>query len=506
MRPYPSDDLDRETTPARLVGSWLGRDTQEPTEAISLVQGLINLFRNADALRDELVMGASRQTVPLETRMGTVPIRLLASEANEEAAIPRFGEGFVFGEGLQYGQPVRRAGFYFPLSQEFTRIGLLVDHTLRPGRVWFPGQDFTLEADRVLFRENPFDTLEGEPVYEEGEIVDRQITLWAVDAREDERVLQNRFGFVTGFNHASSAAYRQFVNRVWDAWTFGASRDAVQGAVSAIADIPFAAAHETVMEVTSDDRSRLIVTDTGLYRVPFEATPVVTVGDELKPGDPLVSTVEILTVSGYRSVEGLAGLSLDHGWLEGGFLDSLTFDNREVEVETDSVDGRLFVRFELGGWPGDVDRFWERMHEKGVAADQTLAQLLDPRANPDGEPFAEAMPQTINPLKFLADNVLRNRAVVVRLRPGEFGPEALPLTFLNVIRSIVPPWHGVFIILELELPGDEITMDGPGSDQEAGVTESGLTTLDVAIQTEETVEPEWITESPRFRDLDGICL
>lgn len=504
---FPFDDLDKPTTAGRLLGSWLGQDYHGNDETRAIVEGLFETFRGTDLLRDFLIKLSDRQTVPLAIPLGPTPVRLQESQANASAAIPRYAEGFRYGEGLQYGRPVRHAGWYFPLLAQLTEIGLLVDAPETPTRCWFPGIDFTLEADRILFRENPFDdaSLVTEVIWSEGRPTDREIRLWAVGASDDQLDVQTRYGFVTGFLGPSTAAYRRFVNSVWDAWTRGTSLDAVQRVVSALADSPVASEPQTVLELAVEGEYRLVVTDREVHRVPMTAGLLVSIGDSLYAGQPITDAATVIRVTGARSVAGLRGLSLDSGWLAPGFYDAISFENQSVPTSIGTRDGRLTVEFPLGGWPGDVERFWELMHERGIAAGQTLADLLDPRAEPDGPPFPSAMPATMNPLTFLADNVLRNKALVVRLRPSGFGPRALPPHFVQSLRAVVPPWAGVLVILELEFEGDEITMDAAGSSSRPGVSEGPLSTLDVA-RPQDTLNHTLIVESPRLRDLDGVCV
>src|SRR5690606_17803300 len=104
----------------------------------------------------------------------------------------------------------------------------------------------------------------------------------------------------------------------------------------------------------------------------------------------------------------LRAVELGRGWLAAGFVGGLTFENKDVPlvVESDGVYTRL--SWELGGWDQDVRRFFDQLHARGLANPPTLAQLLDRRTNPAGEPTAANLPATINPLAFLVANVLRN--------------------------------------------------------------------------------------------------
>lgn len=504
---FPKDDFDKRQTVVQLLGSWFGRDTTQPDQAQSIVEGLISLFRQTDVTRDNLIECMSRFTVPALSRVGYELIRIRRESGTQDATIPRYGEGAEYGDGTRYGIPLADR-WVFDVAGIPDQIGLIADHTDQPTVVLFPGMDFDILDNRLSFRENPFDNplLNAREIYENGVVIDYELTLWAIDARRDQGDIWNFYGFATGFNHRSSNRYRDFVNALWDTWTQGPSIEQVRRLALSIADAPISETDEIVEALTTDARGQLIITDKSVYRAHADAALLVDVGQVLTKGEELVDTVRVNRIAGFDAVENLSGLALDAGWLENGFYGELTFDNRTVPLVTEMLDGRLRVSFELGGWPGDVDRFWDRMHEKGLEADQTLAQLLDQREEPIGEPLAESLPSEINPLEFLADNVLRNRVVVVQLKAATFGPDALPLTFLNALRAVIPPQYGVMVVLELAFTGDEITMDSPGTLDQPGGEDGPLVGYDLGI-VEDTLSPEaLISESPRLRHLDGGCL
>jgi hypothetical protein len=90
-------------------------------------------------------------------------------------------------------------------------------------------------------------------------------------------------------------------------------------------------------------------------------------------------------------------------------------------------------------------------------AGQTLAELLDIRTNPTGEPTADNLPATINPLEFLLSNLMRNNLFVIRVRPDSFAANAPGLQMFSLLRNIMPP-HVSYVAL-IDLAPDTDTMD-----------------------------------------------
>lgn len=116
------------------------------------------------------------------------------------------------------------------------------------------------------------------------------------------------------------------------------------------------------------------------------------------------------------------------------------------------------LSFAVGGFPFDVEKFFDEIHTRGVAANETLAHLLDTRTNQVGEPAAINLPTTINPLKFLAETALRGNAFVVRLAASAFGEGAAGLENVQFLRKIIPPHTAMLLLIELQGFKDSVNM------------------------------------------------
>jgi hypothetical protein len=193
------------------------------------------------------------------------------------------------------------------------------------------------------------------------------------------------------------------------------------------------------------------------------------------------------------------------GFLTPGFLQDLVFENKDVPlIVEEDVDGFTKVSWELGGFPGDVEKFFDDLHARGVAAGETLANLLDTRTNKVGEPGPSNLPATINPFEFLCQNVLRNNAYMVKVRTSSFGRDAVGLNAAKILRKVHQPWTAIIILVELALSDDPIIMDGPGDDTRPGFEETAKIFLGTGFS--ESIDPAtFISECVRIKQIGGRC-
>jgi hypothetical protein len=103
------------------------------------------------------------------------------------------------------------------------------------------------------------------------------------------------------------------------------------------------------------------------------------------------------------------------------------------------------VRFEVHGFPGDVLKFWEDVHKSGVSDNKVLANYLDIRPDPEGQPGIENLPSTINPAQFLVSNLLGDNLIFVKLKLAEFTETPDKITYLGLIRQLLPA-HTAFLL------------------------------------------------------------
>jgi hypothetical protein len=223
----------------------------------------------------------------------------------------------------------------------------------------------------------------------------------------------------------------------------------------------------------------------------------VTPGRIVAAGDALVDTVEVHELNAGVVPAGITTLAIGPGLLAPGYYGDLGFSAAPVPLEVAAGPGRFTkVRFALGGFPADVDRFWDEVHARGVARGQTLAHLLDVRDDPQDEPTAASLPATISPLEFLVENLLRGQTLLVRIRTGGLGPDALGLGSLRLLRRIVPPHVALLVLIDLPPLGDSATM---------GPTSEGLDTFDGGAPLDEATGAGAIQDGSAVRNVTEAC-
>jgi len=266
-------------------------------------------------------------------------------------------------------------------------------------------------------------------------------------------------------------------------------------------------ATETVEEIVADDFWQWVITDQHAYRFVRGSTVLVSVGQVVHSGEPLTNTLEFYEFNRGQvpPPEDIRALAIGRGFLAEGYFQDLVFENKIVPtvVTTDDL-GLTKIEFEVGGFPGDVDRFWNTVHAKGVVSGQTLAHLLDQRTIKVGEPGPIALPTTINPLGFLLQNLFRQNLTVVVVKPSLFGPNALGTGRARVLNKLVPPHTALILLAELRYSDPPIKMEGPGTDTDPGYDEAVKVFL--GFTTEDVIDPNvMVAERVRVIVRHGHC-
>lgn len=481
---YPATDLDRPEKLLSFCGSfWSDAFTgNDLTEAEQSARGQLDAQTALDF--EGLLRAMSRLRINPFRR--TVWYRLaLRQSLLIPAGMATYGDPRDFAYGgtplIFYGVPpsAMDAAFAWAAPGGLAEPGVLLNRITDAGLTLVPGLDFLYDGVNLVFRADPFanplvsvrDQLD-----DKGNVVDRVAELWMYGADFDHDDVFHQFGYAVTHPAPSGPAYKDFVNAVYDGLVHGGTALDVAGLFAAAADAPLARGDETVEAVVADSAFLWVVTDRHAYRCGRQATPLVAVGDVLRQGQPVCDAVTFFEFGTGAIPEGLDALAVGPGLLANGYVADLVFRNETVPlvVETDPM-GFTKVSFAIYGLAADVAQFWDEVHARGLAAGQTLAELLDqrPPASRTTQPTAAALPATVNPLGFLVANVLRANAFLCRVKTTSFGPDALGLTRASqALRTILPP-HTLCITLA-ELAGDEdaVILDGPGDPDDPGCEES----------------------------------
>lgn len=517
---FPANDYERTRTLLAVTGSWWSEQFDRIDQSEALVEGTAR--RTVQTYLDtiELFNSVSRLSVPILQREQWFPLVLTESERNGDVAgLARYDGEFQYDQTsptIRYDRGVARPTSSFPFPQEVVSAPAIFNRILLPSLSYVEGVDYKIQEDIgvITFTVNPFDDnrIPKVEVFEDGEVVDRQVILWVFRGHQDLDDIYLQFGYVINLPLPSSAQYRDLVNAVFDGLVEGTTLRSIQLAVAALTGVPLTIEQqETVERIEDDGRFQLVITDQHVYRFKRGSTVVVSEGDTVQAGEPLTDTIQVFEFQRGQVPAELVALSYGDGLvLNGVFLGDLTFENKEVPLTVEQnfpPEGKTRVEWALGGFPGDVEAFFDLLHTRGVTAGQTMANLLDIRENPETEPGPASLPLTINPLEFLIQNVFRSNTFVVKVKISSAGEDALGLGEGFVLRKLVPPWTLMVVLAELSAGPDRVTMDGPGlaSDTEAGYEEDVVVSLAMG-PVEESLTPGDVSERVTIKQIGGRCV
>lgn len=479
MYQFPASELDSAQSLLRLMGS-LWSDTYLGNfliESMAYARGRVEQQAQDDF--DTLAAGVSRFSIPFLRIDDWYALVLKESDRNQATAdLSQYDDGATaYDDGSAYDTPRSTTYSVWALPAGLTEVPVVHDAITTASVSWFRGIDYKLQGGAIWFTNNPFETpgFAIQEIFQATQVVDRTVTVWLYRSRWNHDDIYKRFGYVLDQHIPSTRSGKNFLNAIMDAVVQGTTARAFGEALAALADIPLAIAADTVTQVVSDVRNTYVVTAGNVYRFKPASQILVSVGDAIVPGQALSNGLQIFEFNRGQLSSDLRALSVGRGYLGAAYFQDLTFENKTVPlVVEENVDGFTKISFEIGGVPDDVLAFWETVHAFGVAKGQTLAMLMDQRpiGNQDTQPTAAALPTTINPLGFLVQNVFRSNLFAATIRPDLFGDDALGLDFGRALRRITPPGTSFMLLTELEISGDRVTMDGPGTPERAGVSEN----------------------------------
>lgn len=469
--PYPRDALDQPDVLLDLLGTYWSQAFAGSDQLLAYCDGVGRAEGAArDALGDALAC-LSIDAVPVYRTGPWRPLTFLRSAARASAAAA-FGAAGTFGAGAAYGAADGPPAY--AVDSGVASVAWIFDRIATPTVSLCAGLDFVATPGRVAFRTDPFadPRLVARPVVDaSGAVVDAEMTLWLYRPGVDHRDVHDHFGYALGLDLPSSEASKALVVALWDAAVKGSSGATLGAVLAALTGVPAAAGAEVVEAVGRDRRGLLVVTDRAAYRLPAAATPLVAPGDALAAGDPLCDAVTLHPFNRGEVPPGLRALAIGPGVLAPGYAGDLTFEGGDVPlvVAADGA-GRARASFAVAGFPADVRAFWDEVHARGVAAGRTLAQLLDARAAPAGEPTAADLPPTVDPLGFLCANFLRANCVLARIRAGSLPGGGDGGAGLRLLRRVVPPHVALLVLVDMPTLADAIGSAPSPAEALAGYT------------------------------------
>lgn len=491
---YPDTVYDVPRNLLALLGSWWAEDYAGRYQTLGSVQAKAQIENQSVIDLLNLLASMSRFSVPLYHVDNWYPYYVLKSQRNDaNTSLLRYNASHNYDAGQFYDVPAARPFSAFPKPENLVDADLIVNRFTDPTLMLNKGMDWMMDDTAVIFNINPFDDarVAKRPVYQDGVIVDEEALLWIFRGKFDFQTAYKQFGYVIGLRMQSDKGYRDLMNAVWDGMVGGSRRRDILNAFSAMTGVPLVReSSETVQEITTDSSSRLIITNSNVYKFDPLAVPIVTVGDVVRRFQPLTDTLQIYQFNRGQTPADLQALALGEGFLSTCFYADLVFENKEVPLTVIEDDPTGFTRVEwpLGGFPLDVAQFFDELHARGVnealraigeceeipkisypandcdetdqfARRATMAHYLDRRAEQVGEPRAAHLPTTINPLQFLIKNILRNNAYLVRVKVSTIGVNCVGLYHTRLLQRVVPPHTAMFLLMELTTARDSVTVN-----------------------------------------------
>lgn len=488
---YPERDLNRGTQLLSQLGSFWFNLFED--------REMLRVHMRSNAHEDmqthlnflEAVATVSRLTVPVFHRENWYLLKVLESES---LAIPSVYKADDLVYGSQSGTVSDRAEGFVQTYAGTDKPGIVqarlpdnlarMDFTIQnmvvlPTKVWVKGIDYDVDNDRQLirFRDDPFSdpAVPVRDIFDDsGTRIDREFSVWVYAGDFDLDYVWIHFGYALGLRLDSSQGYKDLLNAFWDMHVLGPSRKDLQLYLAALSGAPTVInPTETVEVIRTEELDQLIVTDANVYRVPLTANVLVSVGQEVYNGDVLSDAFQIRELSGNNpDFSLLPALSLSDNYVNGGFLSELTWRDEDAAVEyaPPGEDGRAFVSLALHGFPGDVEAFWDSVHENGKADGTTLAEYLDTRTNKVGQPGPTNMPATVNSLAFLL-SLMRNNLFVIRIRQASFDSDAPGVNMFRNLRDLIPPHTTYIVFIELTPPDEVVDLEQVGGEEEPGFEE-----------------------------------
>lgn len=522
---YPGTDLDRAKNLIALLGSFWARTYSASDQLASYVTATALTVAQTHRNLLETVAALSHYDVPLFHRELFVPIVLRRNQTNSaitntirfDIDVAAFNTGFVF------DTPPDTPVFVFPLPEKLANVAKIFNKIVYPTASFTANVDFYIDTDNaaLVFIADPFERPDifKRSVLTDGQ-PDEEITLWGFCGDYDYEYVFNQFAYALGIKLQTSQGYKDLTSAIFDSLVAGgASATNLSLALAAICNVPVVLDPvEIVEEVKEDAHGLFVATDKNVYRFSADAEPIVTVGQRVFAGQPLVDGFDIvefrpkntfqnlqedlptyrqavtdfLVTSGFEYVttevdedvilnvaetcpphrKELSALALDNGFVSACLYGDLVFENREVPliVDTNHPSKYTYVRFTLNGLPSDVRQFFDEIHSRGIALAEnqdecdnprrklgTLAHLLDRRKYAATEPKPEHLPATINPLRFLIENVLRNNVFVVRIVVSSLGQKHLGLYNIRHLRQLLPPQTAMIVVFEIAAKPDKVS-------------------------------------------------
>lgn len=346
-----------------------------------------------------------------------MPLRIFENAyRNGEKKMIFYGqENLRYGDSHYYGHPSPTIPGAVELPAGVVDVDLCCDLPIDPGIVLLKNEHFFIRSGHLFFTVDLFDLM---PISETADS-DRSVTIYLRGVSVDRRYVQDRLGILLQTQGPSTQAFVEFNNLVMDSIMEGTSYHRLSQLLGKLYDVPCTKETETVESTGFDQSSRWQATDRAVYFAPLSARFLYESGKTIQAGTFLTDAVE--PVRGKILPDGIP-IILERRFLGSDYKAGLIFPNEESTL---SLDRQIpYPTFLIVGRDEDIMKFWntfyERMDDRAILSDASVGG-------------------TINPARFVYQNILYPRAQFYRVYREKCGPDILPVINSRLFRGLLPP-------------------------------------------------------------------
>jgi len=303
-----------------MMGSFWTAAYQDQDLMVSFSKGLGEVLGQKYLNFLEQMLASSLKDIPIFHKERWHLLTFKESETNQnDATVLKFGGSAAFknqpavfgpqpagteykeGATFQFGGFASGQYYAYAIPSDLADIdAYIVNRVYDPSLVWSKGTDFQVDKSVIIFYENPFDNVlipKRNILDEVGNITDREIALWAYNAKFDKENLWTHYGYLFDVKLDSSENYRDFLRAAMGIFMVGPRFNTLTGVLTALFGLPIVKETlEVVEEIQVVGNERIVLTDKNKYTLgaSVELNPDVSIGASLPIFTPLSNTVQIL--------------------------------------------------------------------------------------------------------------------------------------------------------------------------------------------------------------------
>jgi len=408
----------------RALDSFWRHRTEPSTRDLVQYLSFANLllYLNVRARSNHFVSMQNPSQMQKVLKQPWLPIVIFKDQL-EEVDFIKYGDGFDYDDPpeFDYGDGTGTSTFRYPLDDNVFDVKELVD-SVTETRFAFDASQFDFDRDKreLAFDIDPFTIVPSKTLQESGR---EYIVLWARNIEIDLEAPFRWNGFLARYSGITSEQYVESLKILWRLIIHGPNtRDFKSGLMAALG-FPFAKEDGVIRRIDDDGHQLLISTDETTHKASNSLSAVVQVGDEVEDGTPLTDGVKFFEYEEtlLATDEELPALSMTVP-LSTGKVVELLF--RNFDTVWDFEAGRPSEwRFPISGEDPDIEQFWVDVDTFATANGIDLETTF-------------GLPDVINPMRMIIDQLLKNNLFVASL-DNEDIPVSNPAGFADRARKLL---------------------------------------------------------------------